>query len=65
MRVWGESSLGFTTYIGLVRVGGAWESALADSVIPGLGGINLGPAVLVALGAALLIGSMRRTTDEA
>ena len=39
--------------------------ALADSVIPGLGGVNLGPALLVALGAALLIGSMRRSTDEA
>ena len=38
--------------------------ALADSVIPGLDGVNLGPALLVALGAALLVGSMRRTTDE-
>ena len=38
--------------------------ALADSVIPGLDGVNLGPALLVALGAALLVGSMRRTADE-
>jgi phage shock protein C len=39
--------------------------ALADSVIPGLAGITLAPALLVALGAALLIGSMRRTTNAA
>ena len=38
--------------------------ALADSVIPGLDGVNLGPALLVALGAALLVASMRRTADE-
>jgi phage shock protein C len=38
--------------------------ALADSVIPGLAGFSLGPALLVALGAALLIGSIRRSADE-
>jgi peptidoglycan/LPS O-acetylase OafA/YrhL len=39
--------------------------ALADAVIPGLAGVNLGPALLVALGVALLIGSVRRTADGA
>lgn len=39
--------------------------ALVDSVIPGLAGVSLGPALLLALGAALLVGSLRRTTDEA
>jgi phage shock protein C len=39
--------------------------ALGNAVIPGLAGaIHLGPALLVAIGAALLIGSMRRTADE-
>ena len=37
--------------------------ALADSVIPGLAAVSLWPALLVALGAALLVGSMRRTAD--
>ena len=39
--------------------------ALADAVIPGLSGFTLAPALLVALGAALLIGSTRRSTDGA
>ena len=38
--------------------------ALADAVIPGLSGVSLAPALLVALGAALLVGSMRRTAGE-
>jgi phage shock protein C len=39
--------------------------ALADVVIPGLSGMTLVPALLVGLGAALLIGSMRRSAGEA
>lgn len=39
--------------------------ALADAVIPGLAGISLAPALLVALGAALLIGSIRRPANQA
>jgi hypothetical protein len=39
--------------------------AMADSVIPGwASGVNLGPALLVALGAVLLMRSMRNTADE-
>lgn len=39
--------------------------ALANAAIPGwAGAIYLGPALLVALGAALLVRSMRRTADE-
>ncbi len=53
---------GAAVYVGvLLIVFGA--IALADSVIPGLAAVNLGPALLVALGAALLVGSMRRTAD--
>jgi phage shock protein C len=39
--------------------------ALADAVIPGLVGLSLAPALLVALGAALMIGSIRRPAEEA
>ena len=39
--------------------------ALADTVLPGLAaGAIMGPALLVALGAALLAGSVRRTAGE-
>ena len=38
--------------------------ALADSVIPGLAAVSLWPVLLVALGAMLLVGSMRRSADD-
>ena len=39
--------------------------AMANSVIPGwAGSVHLGPALLVALGAVLLLRSMRSTADE-
>ena len=39
--------------------------ALADAVLPGwVSGAILGPAVILALGAALLVSSIRRTADE-
>ncbi len=39
--------------------------AMANSVIPGwAGSVHLGPALLVALGAVLLLRSMRNTADE-
>jgi len=55
---------GAAVYAGVVLVvfGGI---ALVNTVIPGLAGISLGPALLLALGVALLVGSMRRTPDEA
>ena len=40
--------------------------ALADAVLPGwVSGAILGPAVILALGAALLVSSIRRTLDDA
>ena len=40
--------------------------ALADAVLPGwASGAILGPAVILALGAALLASSIRRTSDDA
>lgn len=39
--------------------------ALADAVVPGLAGISLAPALLMALGAVLLIGSIRRPASQA
>ena len=40
--------------------------ALADAVLPGwVAGAILGPAVILALGAALLASSIRRTSDDA
>lgn len=39
--------------------------ALADAVVPGLSGLTLVPALLVALGTALLIGSVRRPAGDA
>ena len=40
--------------------------ALADAVLPGwVSGAILGPAVILALGAALLVSSIRRTADDA
>lgn len=39
--------------------------ALADAVLPGwVGGALLGPAVILALGAALLVSSIRRDVDD-
>jgi phage shock protein C len=39
--------------------------AMADSVIPGWAGTgHLGPAMLLALGAVLLVGSLRRAADS-
>jgi phage shock protein PspC (stress-responsive transcriptional regulator) len=47
----------------LVVIGGI---ALADAVLPGwASGAILGPAVILALGAALLASSIRRTSDDA
>lgn len=52
---------GFYAGVLLVVFGGI---ALANSMIPGwAGAIHLGPALLVALGAALLVRSMHRTAD--
>ena len=51
-------------YVGIVLIvlGGI---ALADAVVPGWAGVAwFGPAVLVALGAALLVGSIRREPDQ-
>ncbi len=40
--------------------------ALADAALPGwVGGAVIGPAVILALGAALLVSSLRRNADEA
>jgi phage shock protein C len=55
---------GAAVYIGVLLVVFG-TIALADAVIPGLAGISLAPVLLVALGAALLIGSIRRPADEA
>jgi len=55
---------GAAVYVGVILVVFG-VIALADAVIPGLAGISLAPALLVALGAALLIGSMRRSNGEA
>jgi phage shock protein C len=55
---------GAAVYVGVLLVAFG-TIALADAVIPGLAGISLAPALLVALGAALLIGSIRRPADEA
>jgi phage shock protein C len=53
---------GFYAGVLLVVFGGI---ALASTLIPAwAGAIHLGPALLVALGAALLIASTRRTADE-
>jgi phage shock protein C len=53
---------GFYAGILLVAFGAI---ALANSTIPGwAGAIHLGPVLLVALGAALLVRSMHRTADE-
>jgi phage shock protein C len=51
-------------YVGIVLIvlGGI---ALADAVVPGWAGVAwFGPAILVALGAALLVGSIRREPDQ-
>ncbi len=55
---------GAAVYVGVILVVFG-VIALADAVVPGLAGISLVPALLVALGAALLIGSMRRSNGEA
>jgi phage shock protein PspC (stress-responsive transcriptional regulator) len=54
---------GAAAYLGIVLViVGAF--ALADAVIPGLAAVNLGPVLLVAIGAALLVASLRRRADQ-
>ena len=55
---------GAAVYVGVILVVFG-VIALADAVVPGLAGLSLAPALLVALGAALLIGSMRRSPGEA
>jgi phage shock protein C len=55
---------GAAVYVGVLLVVFG-TIALADAVIPGLSGISLAPALLVALGVALMIGAIRRPADEA
>jgi phage shock protein C len=60
-----RGGIGIAAIVGvvLIVVGGI---ALADAVLPGwVSGAILGPAVVLALGAALLVSSIRRSDDDA
>ncbi len=61
----GSRGIGAAAIVGVVLIV-VGSIALANVVLPGwVSGAILGPAVILALGAALLVSSIRRTNDEA